>query len=1594
VPSIQALENCIAALHAGGAMSTVMSRTMRPLSFRALGLLLMAAMAVPSIAAAGGPTPTSAPTMPKPPNEPPKSHSGSGGAVVLDESPHPCLDGQPGAITAGVFSDLNAVVLDADAFQTSDFWLETSNRPDTMAPVQVIGDATHSVGGGFAKPVKVSVYSQSLVFSIRTPAFGQTRRSDSQFAKVLHEAPGVWLMCFEDGNDNDFNDLVVRVWDNQCSSEQLSEITAGPLHVKYDPRFLGNMNEIDFDQQALWKAEAILARAGDVREEMAALYATFDAQAEVDGYDVTLEVSCNGLFGFMLDRPGFTQNGDLIKLRADYMQQTMDAYVRAKGSGVADEDLPIAGEAWADLVDHELYHTYQIAKNGAVGQFLRYNAAGDYVNIESSAQMSQDLLADSDDLIERTGAPNTNGASYLAWVNGGLDQPGSLPIVVDSSTGVLEYRAAAFLQWLGERLGNGPTLEARVAEFSRRVYGNNPVRLAAIASAMQRTPQQVLDELRDFWVTALTRDAGNLASLPVKFRFLDESTLHGQAADLSGPDQNLRYGDVRENAGGLNEDIGVELQPTTTTVRTYDLDPGTALLKVTLTDNSDVIVVPILHGAFVQDPDRVRIAALPYTANGDVAFEPTYLRTGPARSQTETYTINAAGMDRISLVLVAGQTPADLQLEIEPVAGQLAIDVPFVGTVGDVLVVRARPSVGGVFARQQPHAAFTVRVDGVIWPSNGVVDIGDGATLILRGALNLAAGDHTVQVTYALGGQTVSDSATLNIPGSRAAALLSTSVELPVIQVSGSGLAGDPLLLSAIPTNDATPIVGATVTATITDPIGSVRTFALTDHGSAFDGAAEDGGYGAEAFGTTLAGTYDITFEATGTIEGAPFSTSRSTEVVLASGVDTDADGVADAVEPRFGLDPGNSADGSSDLDLDGASAAAELARGSNPATSDTDGGGEADGSEIANGADPLSAEDDADIAEATAVLTALDGRLAKVDINITPDTGSVRLYRVQGATVTDLGIQTGDDIVTDGPLAAGAYSYRVVPLAPGGRMGGVVGLGPIEVRDDVTAPLATLAVTGGNSITKNLSVALHFNGVSGSPTQMRLAESEEALETAPWVAFQEETTFGLSAVDGPHVILAQLRDAAGNATFRLTVGITLDRQTPSSVAGPLPAYTLGNSTSVPYVSTDEDLGIVELWSRTRATPTAPWSAWTLSGMGDSPIFLGLSDGYYEFATVAVDLAGNREALPAVGDAAIRVGPETVNDDLGLAFQGSGQATTGRDGSIAAVWVDNRNSATIADVYFARRVAATFTWGTNERVDDASVAVSSPAVAIDASGNVYVAWVDTRRGDKDIYVAKRTAATGLWGPSVLINDDAAGSVQDTPSIAVSATGEVIVAWADYRSNKQHIYSARLPAGSSTWSADIRVTSDQTKPKAAPSVVIGPTGTAYVAWQQTNQRVGVWFSSLTLGSTTWATAVQINDPAREQRAPHLGVDASGRLVVIYLEFANTIWSRTRPAGSSTWGTATFINGVTPSAFSPALWLRSDGYGYAAWTTTTGELWGVAYDPATSSWGTGIRLSAGTGYRVPGVAMTATEAIVTGEVGSGTQANMRAYPVPVP
>lgn len=443
-----------------------------------------------------------------------------------------------------------------------------------------------------------------------------------------------------------------------------------------------------------------------------------------------------------------------------------------------------------------------------------------------------------------------------------------------------------------------------------------------------------------------------------------------------------------------------------------------------------------------------------------------------------------------------------------------------------------------------------------------------------------------------------------------------------------------------------------------------------------------------------------------------------------------------------------------------------------------------------------------------------------------------------------------------------------------------------------------------------------------------------------------------------------------------LTVRIPDDLVAPSSQASQIAPTHTEATVDIAYTADDQGSGVedVEVWSRYRVGVNDPWSAWTLGASGgSSPITYTFGPiGFYEFYTVATDRAGNRESAPAAGDASTQlVAPSDwstgvrINDDGGTADQIQPTVVVGPDAAAYAAWWDARADGAY-DIFSSKRDPATGTWGPSVRVNDVATGGQTyPSLAVDGSGNIYAVWVDQRNsGRKDIYFSKRSAANGTWSANVRVHSDTTFTDQSRPDIAVSSTGEVIVAW--YRkvgTNKFHIYSARLPAGSSTWSALMKISSDQSAAKDNPDIVIGSDGTAYAAWHDARSgNVDVWFATLASGASVWSTNAKVSDDpgTASQTAPNIGIDAVGNLTVVWDDWRSAgheLRARKRPAGSSTWAASIVVSSAGSN--SPSLSVRADGRGYVVWHDGINALfpnvWGSELAPATFTWSTPEKLN---------------------------------------
>ena len=337
---------------------------------------------------------------------------------------------------------------------------------------------------------------------------------------------------------------------------------------------------------------------------------------------------------------------------------------------------------------------------------------------------------------------------------------------------------------------------------------------------------------------------------------------------------------------------------------------------------------------------------------------------------------------------------------------------------------------------------------------------------------------------------------------------------------------------------------------------------------------------------------------------------------------------------------------------------------------------------------------------------TAPVGGTITLSLQATDTNGGVSTIATRGVTVVD---ETAPTATITSPLPAAPVNYGdAVPVS-------------VDIADAVGVTQVQLAVTG--------------------PFSALLTEDLGAAPTSGTVGFTVDIPFGLTL---PDVSLRAIAiDASGNEGSSIPVVIDVvdaDITPPETEVTAASTPGGGSTTAISYQVTSglEDLDHVELFFRRNGIGTFnrytdepggnPDGEYTPAGATGTIVFdstrMG-GDGDYEFATVGVDVRGNRELLPTdLGDGSF------VGDPAGLASFATGTPVTliDSDLTIDDASFDDQNlridgaTVTLEGPRSFRNVelvnGAVLTHRDTDRVDEFRLEMSAWTLTIDASSRI------------------------------------------------------------------------------------------------------------------------------------------------------------------------------------------------------------------------------------------------------------------------------------
>jgi len=229
-------------------------------------------------------------------------------------------------------------------------------------------------------------------------------------------------------------------------------------------------------------------------------------------------------------------------------------------------------------------------------------------------------------------------------------------------------------------------------------------------------------------------------------------------------------------------------------------------------------------------------------------------------------------------------------------------------------------------------------------------------------------------------------------------------------------------------------------------------------------------------------------------------------------------------------------------------------------------------------------------------------------------------------------------------------------------------------------------------------------------------------------------------------------------------------------------------------------------------------------------------------------------------------------------------------GNIHIVWCGD--TLGVYQVWYSCWSRATRSWSVDTILTGGLGSVTEPAVAVDSSGNVYVAWTSSGV----LKLRRRDAATRQWLPA----DTLIGQHSDT-----------LVTLAIDRSGVQHLVWLRNPSGqtsvcyvqhSSTGWDTVRTVAGPAIATSQPSVATAPDGRLMVVWRNGLQSVAIWlaFGRMGFGSIRKRSSLRVTATGRA---------SLGQLTLPFM--LSGLWMVPVPRSTSYTAHASILDGVIPS-----------------------------------------------------------------------------------
>jgi len=178
----------------------------------------------------------------------------------------------------------------------------------------------------------------------------------------------------------------------------------------------------------------------------------------------------------------------------------------------------------------------------------------------------------------------------------------------------------------------------------------------------------------------------------------------------------------------------------------------------------------------------------------------------------------------------------------------------------------------------------------------------------------------------------------------------------------------------------------------------------------------------------------------------------------------------------------------------------------------------------------------------------------------------------------------------------------------------------------------------------------------------------------------------------------------------------------------------------------------------------------------------------------------------------------------------------------------------------------------------------TPQIAVDAAGNIYMAWEDETANNSNILFRRSTGATFLPTSAPKQVSDSAGCSFD-PVMAVDAAANINIVWQDSpdcRFRTSNIFFSRSTDGGITFSTPTNLSATMnTALFSVPQIAVDTAGNINVVWESDTGNLAIWFSGSSDGGATFSLPKIVSTSNTGGSVnPQIAVDKNGNINVVW------------------------------------------------------------------------------------------------------------------